>query len=316
MKISIIGPALPIPPKGWGAVESLIWDMKLALNELGHDVQIVNVGDPYQIIQMINEYRPDFVHINYDDWIALYPYIQYPCAVTTHFAYIERPEMMGGYRQRVFDQFKTIKPNVFGLSENINVIYNYLAEIPEENLYLNPNGVTLNNFKVSQNPKHSDRSIYLAKIDHRKRQYLFQDIASLWYAGNIADHRFDQNKNYLGEWQKEYLYENLTEYGNLVLLSDGEAHPLVCMEAFAAGLGVVISQWAAANLDFTKKFITIIPEDKISDIEFIEHAIKENRKYSIEHRDEILDYAKQFEWCRILEHYYLPNINKVINGQK
>jgi hypothetical protein len=86
------------------------------------------------------------------------------------------------------------------------------------------------------------------------------------------------------------------------------------MEAFSAGLGVVISQWAAANLDFEKKFITIIPEDKISDIKFIEHAIEKNRKYSIEHRDEILDYAKQFEWCRILENYYLPNINKVING--
>ena len=311
MRISIIGPALPIPPKSWGAVESLIWDMKLALNALGHDVQIINIGDPYQIIQMINEYRPDFVHINYDDWVGLYPYIQYPCAVTTHFAYIERPELMGDYRQRVFDQFKRIKPNVFGLSENINVIYNYLAEIPENNLYLNPNGVTLNNFKVSQNPKYSDRSIYLAKIDHRKRQYLFQDI---WYVGNVADHRFDQNKNYLGEWQKEYLYENLTEYGNLVLLSDGEAHPLVCMEAFAAGLGVVISQWAAANLDTGKKFITIIPEDKILDIKFIEHSIEENRKYSIKHRDEILHYAKQFEWCRILENHYLPNINKVING--
>jgi hypothetical protein len=314
MRISIIGPALPIPPIGWGAVESLIWDMKLSLNKLGHDVQIINVGDPYRIIQLINEYRPDFVHINYDDWVGLYPYIQYPCAVTTHFAYIERPEMMGDYRQRVFDQFKRIKPNIFGLSENINVVYNYLAEIPENNLYLNPNGVALNNFKVSQNPKHSDRSIYLAKIDHRKRQYLFQDIDSLWYVGNIADNRFDQNKNYLGEWKKEYLYDNLTEYGNLVLLSDGEAHPLVCMEAFAAGLGVVISQWAAANLDIGKKFITIIPEDKISDIKFIEHCIEENRKYSIEHRNEILHYAKQFEWCRILENYYLPNINKVING--
>jgi hypothetical protein len=46
-------------------------------------------------------FRPDFVHINYDDWVGLYPYIQYPCAVTTHFAYIERPELMGDYRPRV-----------------------------------------------------------------------------------------------------------------------------------------------------------------------------------------------------------------------
>lgn len=314
MRISIIGPALPIPPKGWGAVESLIWDMKLSLNKLGHEVQIVNVGDPYQIISMINQFRPDFVHINYDDWIGLYPYIQYPCAVTTHFAYINRPELMGDYRPRVFDQFKAIKPNVFGLSGDINSIYDYLAEIPANKLYLNPNGVMLENFKVTESPGFPDRSIYLAKVDHRKRQFLFQSIDSLWYAGNIAENRFDQSKNYLGEWSKEHLYQNLTEYGNLVLLSDGEAHPLVCMEAFAAGLGVVVSQWATANLDLNKKFVSVIPEDRIGDTSFIEKTIIENRKYSIEHRQEILDYAKEFEWCTILKKHYLPNIEKVVNG--
>ena len=98
MRISIIGPALPIPPVGWGAVESLIWDMKLSLEKMGHEIQIINVSDPAEIIRMLNRFRPDFVHINYDDWILLYYYIQYPCAVTTHFAYIERPEMMGDYK--------------------------------------------------------------------------------------------------------------------------------------------------------------------------------------------------------------------------
>ena len=314
MRISIIGPALPIPPKGWGAVESLIWDMKLSLNKLGHEVQIVNVGDPYQIISMINEFRPDFVHINYDDWVPLYDFVQYPCAVTTHFAYIERPELMGGYKQRVFDHFWRIKPKVFGLSEGINNVYNTLADIPKQRLYLNPNGVMMNNFRFTEDPKFPDRSIYLAKIDHRKRQFLFQGIDSLWYAGNIAEDRFDQSKNYLGEWEKDCLYKNLTDYGNLVLLSDGEAHPLVCMEAFAAGLGVVVSEWATANLDLNKKFISVIPEDRIEDIKYIENKIIENREYSVNHRQEILDYAKEFEWCTILSKYYLPNIKKVING--
>ena len=54
MRISIVGPALPIPPVGWGAVESLIWDMKLALNNMNHEVQIINIENPYQIINMIN----------------------------------------------------------------------------------------------------------------------------------------------------------------------------------------------------------------------------------------------------------------------
>ena len=315
MRISIIGPALPIPPKGWGAVESLIWDMKLSLNKLGHEVQIVNVADPNQVIQMINQFQPDFVHINYDDWVPLYDFIQYPCAVTTHFAYIIRPEMMGGYKQRVFDHFWRIKPNVFGLSDEINKVYHDLASIPRDRLFLNPNGVMMDNFRFTDKPKHSDRSIYLAKIDHRKRQFLFQDIESLWYAGNIAEQRFDQTKNYLGEWQKDVLYENLTDYGNLVLLSDGEAHPLVCLEAFSAGLGVVVSEWATANLDLEKKFITVIPEDKIHDISFIEEKIIENRLYSIENREEILNYAKEFEWCKILSEYYLPNVERVINGK-
>jgi hypothetical protein len=314
MRISIIGPALPIPPKGWGAVESLIWDMKLTLEDMDHQVQIINFEDPRRIINEINQYRPDFVHINYDDWVGLYPYIQYPCAVTTHFAYIERPEKMGDYAPRVFSQFQKIKPNVFGLSKGINSIYENLGQIPKKKLFLNPNGVNLGKFRISNSPKHFDKSIYLAKIDPRKRQYLFQDIKSLWYAGNIADNRFDQSKNYLGEWYKDHLYDNLTDYGNLVLLSDGEAHPLVCPEAFSAGLGVVISQWASANLDTDKEFITVISEDRVKDISFVEEKIIENREYSIKNRDEILDYAKNFEWCRILSKYYLPNINKVIHG--
>ena len=51
MKISIIGPGLmPIPPKGWGAVESLIWDMANALKDLGQEVQIINTTDPIKFL--------------------------------------------------------------------------------------------------------------------------------------------------------------------------------------------------------------------------------------------------------------------------
>ena len=87
------------------------------------------------------------------------------------------------------------------------------------------------------------------------------------------------------------------------------------MEAFAAGLGVVVCQWGTANLNLTKKFITVIPEDKIADTKYVEEKIIENREYSINNRQEILNYSKQFEWSRILSDYYLPNIEKVINGK-
>ena len=78
---------------------------------------------------------------------------------------------------------------------------------------------------------------------------------------------------------------------------------------------VLISEWATANLDLKKEFITVIPEEKVTDTKYVEEKIIENRKYSVDHRQEILDYSKQFEWCRILSDYYLPNIEKVINGK-
>ena len=76
MRFSIVGPATPIPPVGWGAVESLIWDYKVTLEKLGHTVQILNISNPREIIKRINNFKPDFCHI------------QYPCACTTHFAYL------------------------------------------------------------------------------------------------------------------------------------------------------------------------------------------------------------------------------------
>ena len=316
MKIAIVGPGImPIPPKGWGAVEILIWDQKLALEELGHEVRIVNTASAIDILKEINEFRPDFVHVQYDDFVELCPYIQYPNAITSHFGYLEQPNRWDYYGPRVASKFAQIKPNIFCLSPGIKDVYEKEMGIPSDQLFVTPNGVNVDKFKFDKLPLTDDmpKSIYLAKIDYRKRQHMFQSIKSLYYAGNNADPRFDTSNNYLGEWSKETLYNDLTRYGNLVLLSDGEAHPLVCLEAFAAGLGVVISQWAAANLDLDKDFITVIPEDKINDMEFIDTELVKNRYYSINHRPEIREYAESFSWTKVVEKYYVPAMEKIIS---
>jgi glycosyltransferase involved in cell wall biosynthesis len=315
MRIAIVGPGImPIPPTGWGAVEILIWDQKQALEKLGHEVYIINTQNPVEIIQQINSYKPDFVHVQYDDFVEVVPYIQYPCAITSHFGYLEQPNRWDYYGPKVAQKFSQIKPRTFCLSPGIKKIYQEMMEFPSDKLFVTPNGVNLENFKVTNNPECPDKSIYLAKIDYRKRQFMFQSISSVWYAGNNADPRFNTNTNYLGEWSKEHLYKNLTEFGNLILLSDGEAHPLVCLEAFAAGLGVVVSQWAAANLDTSKGFITVIPESEIGNIKHVESKIIENREYSVNNRDEILEYANQFEWSNVVEKYYVPAMKKIIES--
>ena len=312
MKITLIGPGImPIPPTGWGACEILIWDTKLALEKLGHEVQIINTKDARQIISEINGFRPDFVHVHYDEFIPIVPFIQYPNAITSHFGYLERREMFNGYIN-VANEFQRIKPNIFCLSEGIKKVYNVMFDIPKEKTWVTPNGVNIESFAYVDDPTYPDRSIYLAKIDYRKRQHMFQSIESLWFAGNIADDRFNTKKNYLGEWSKDKLYNELSEYGNLVLLSDGEAHPLVCMEALVSGLGVVVCEWGKANLDTSKEFITVIPENKIDDIEYVEQKIIENRKYSIEHRKEIRAYGRQFDWVNVLGTHYIPAVEEVI----
>ena len=317
MKVPIVGPGImPIPPTGWGAVEILIWDQKLSLEQLGHEVDIVNTQSPVDILNQVNRFRPDFVHIQYDDFIELYPYIQYPCAITSHFGYFEQPNKWDYYGERIAKPFGRIQPNVFCLSGGIKDVYADVLKIPEKRLFVTPNGVNVDNFRATISPEFPDRSIYLAKIDYRKRQHMFQSIRSLYYAGNTADPRFDVSNNYLGEWSKDTLYTHLTEYGNLVLLSDGEAHPLVCLEAFSAGLGVVVSEWAAANLDTDREFITVIAEEKIKDVGFVEEMIVKNRNYCNNNREEIIEYAKEFEWVTIVDKYYVPAMKTIINEVK
>ena len=149
MKISIVGPGImPIPPTGWGAVEILIWDQKLALEELGHEVRIVNTASGIEILKEINEFRPDFVHVQYDDFVELCPYIQYPNAITSHFGYLEQPRKWDYYGPRVAQKFANIKPNIFCLSPGIKDVYEKIMKIPSNQLFVTPNGVNVDEFKV------------------------------------------------------------------------------------------------------------------------------------------------------------------------
>ena len=117
--------------------------------------------------------------------------------------------MFNGYINGKLNEFQRIKPNIFCLSEGIKKVYNVMFDIPKEKTWVTPNAVNTDAFEYVEDPTHPDRSIYLAKIDYRKRQHLFQSIESLWFAGNIADDRFNTKKNYLGEWSKDKLFNEL-----------------------------------------------------------------------------------------------------------
>lgn len=312
MKLALIGPGLmPIPPKGWGAVESLIWDYYCNLKGRC-DVKIINNRQLNQVIQYLNNNYFDIIHIMYDDHISIVPYLR--CGkiyYTSHYAYITHPkfkEKYSGYFNNIFMQ--TIK-NKYKI--RLNVISQKIKDVyvrygfPSDHINVLYNGAREDKFIFYKKPKKSEKSIYLAKIEQRKKQYIYQSIQNIDFIGNYHGSPFDKNNNnYLGHWTKDILYKNLSHYGNIILLSDGEADPLVVKEGLIAGLGVVVSECASANLDLSKPFITVIPNEKLNDLKYVEEMIKKNREISVNMRDEIRKYAlENFSWKKVIEKYII-----------
>jgi hypothetical protein len=80
MNIAMIGPGImPIPPDGWGAVESLIWDYALELDNLGHTGTIINTPDYNEILNYLKEDKYDFAHLHYDVFYELLDFRQMNC---------------------------------------------------------------------------------------------------------------------------------------------------------------------------------------------------------------------------------------------
>lgn len=308
MRITIVGPGImPIPPKGWGAVESLIWDYKLFLEKNPNIiVTIVNTPHATEIIRLTNESKPDVIHIQYDNLWTLWN--SFECKnvmLTSHYGYLDQLEFRNGDGYvPIFKGFIESQAKIVALSPSIKHKYIKYG-CPQSRVCVVANGANTDVFRFSEQPKYSDRSIYLAKIDYRKRQSVYQHIEFIDFVGNNADSHFNIHRsNYKGEWSKDTLYNHLTDYVNLVLLSDGEAHPLVCCEALICGLGLVVSEFAAANLDTSLPWIDVIPTHKLNDIEYVKNVIRENQIKSLVYRKQIREYGlNYFSWTVVVDKY-------------
>jgi hypothetical protein len=112
------------------------------------------------------------------------------------------------------------------------------------------------------------------------------------FIGNLEDYSFDiANDNYLGEWSRDQIHKHLTQYTNLLLISQGEADPLVVKEALISGLGVVVNKSSSENLDTSLDFITVLEEDKLNNLVYVEKMLEKNRKICLLKRHEIRDYG-------------------------
>ena len=65
-----------------------------------------------------------------------------------------------------------------------------------------------------------------------------------------------------------------------------------------------MSKYAAHDLDKSLPFVTVIPDDKWNDIEYVEQELKKNREISITMRKEIRQYGvDNFSWQKLVKTY-------------
>ena len=304
MKIALIGPGImPIPPEGWGGVEHLIWNFAQQLKKTGDEVTIINTPEYQQIILTANSEEFDAVHLHYDQFANVMSHIK--CKkkmITSHYPYLENPEPQYVF---LYDLLKNSGCHVVSLSDRIKEEF-VRRGIGSTDVSVLPCGIDTELYTLDDQPLYSDRSVVVGKLEPRKRQaFLQKQGLDIDFIGNNADPSFDTTDPcYFGEQSKQDIMDNLTAYANMVLLSSGEAHPFVCLEGMAAGLGLVLSEQSTANLDLSQPFITVIPDDKIEDKEYLFEALLENRRVSLSMRKEIREYCRtNFDWDHIIPEY-------------
>jgi glycosyltransferase involved in cell wall biosynthesis len=164
------------------------------------------------------------------------------------------------------------------------------------------NGTTVDKFNFKE--QGNGRILYLGKIEPRKRQswlaYNYPDLP-IDFIGPIVDNTFQPcgNQRYLGTWEKEQVYQNLTNYSALMLLSGGEAAPLVVPEALAAGLSVIVNQESSANLPESNN-----PGYFITKMNHVDRTARLSLQTNDAMRNKIRDGAKEyFDWSVIAQDY-------------
>ena len=326
MKVAIIGPGiLHIPPRSWGAVEIIIWNHKLYLERLGHQVDVYNSTDLPAVARAINQKAYDFVHLQYDVYTGFFnAHLTKPFCVTSHYGNLPTPNLWENpYPVFFLQSFST--PGVICLSAKIRALYeqpgyaNYLGVLR--------NGVEFDKFTFTD--RGNKKAVCIGNIQPRKRQALLATFADgkvpIDFVGpnpavSLTDidsiegsiDVFSGHKEltfaphdtctYLGSWTKEEIYARLSSYSCLVLLSVSEADPLVVKEALAAGLSVIVSESASANLD-ARDFVTILKEEDMNEVAVVS-AIREAIARNNKQRRAIRAYAKEkFDYSVIVLEY-------------
>jgi len=325
-KLLIVTTPIPLPAPAYGAVEAIVWEHYQRIPKISDwDVEYLNSGNIFDLNWDINKFNKekgpfDFVHFHYDvhhiNARALSASFPGAVALTSHF-----PFLFEKHKWKMFGWDKIINNMVDDGNPTMNF---YLSEKGKE-LYLNEGSSPSKLFRLKNGadekikftlePKF-DKTICLGKICPRKGQehlarLLLNSNIEVDYVGPNLPEEYASNlnvlgDNYKGEYTRARLSECLTDYTNSVLLSTGETlFTMTLMESLLASLGLVISENCVSDvIDTSLPFITVIPNDKLSDSNYVRNAILENKEISRTMRAEIRQYAiDNFAWDNCLKEY-------------
>ena len=67
---------------------------------------------------------------------------------------------------------------------------------------------------------------------------------------------------------------------------------------------MVVSKYAAHDLDKSLPFVTVIPDEKWNNIEYVQTELRKNREISVTMRKEIRQYGvDNFSWQKLVKTY-------------
>jgi glycosyltransferase involved in cell wall biosynthesis len=319
MKIALVaGGYIPVPPLS-NSILTLMQEYKCFLDNLGHEVNIFNYQDVNQVIDKINSNNYDFVHLHAYQFVSQFNQnLKQKYCFSCHNGYFIKKDKWEEDFKEGFQHYLNT-PGIIALSHPTKDIFlkaGYSGYISTQ-----VNGIDTQKFDFKD--QGNNKAICLGWIQPRKQQKLLAQIVdgkiAIDFVGPLDDPDFAEGSTtkYLGVWSLKQVYSHLTNYSCLVLISDGEVAPLVVLEAMAAGLCVVVSESASANLH-SKEFIRVLPDDILT------NATAENQKIVCDTitdlidknkflRQEIVEYVREnFDFSQIIKKY-IQMIDEFIN---
>lgn len=282
INLLIVGPgSVPIPPTGWGAVETIIWETIPIFLKNNINVGLLNSQSYFQW-RKAKKRKYDVILCHSDTHIRRIRrnWKKNQILAITHYGLAAQPKLWHKSYKKTFESFQM--SDLIGCL-NPEIYKKFSGLMPVEKLLNVVNGTT---FDSNPSRKTKTSFVLLGKVESRKKQYELWEYAKakkmdIHFIGPIEDDRVKEvikrdtnaRNSFLGPKTRDELSSLMPKYSCLILLSEGEADALVLYEAQIAGLEIISNSASIGNQDLSLPWIHII--EKESDLESVAKSISQ-----------------------------------------